>query len=164
MVPVGRGFVLPVLGHLFSGIEGLETGGLLRRLVRYPGTQGRPPSTGGEGGRVASRSPLRCFFRVREETQGVLRMNDTVNGTWAPSPEETARLWKRATKVWEQLGSQLIAGVTLLAGHFVYATLYDLILAVDHSCETWEASVALKIWLSRPAADGDPPPLAPKST
>ena len=61
-------------------------------------------------------------------------MNGTGNSTWAPSPEETAGLWKRATEIWEQLGSQLMAGATLLLGHFAYSLLYVLVFAVDHSC------------------------------
>ena len=60
---------------------------------------------------------------------------------WAPTPEETAKMWQRAREIWENLFGQLLAGITVLSGHSAYFLLSGLLWAVDHECSSWICTI-----------------------
>ena len=57
--------------------------------------------------------------------------------SWAPSAEETEKVWKRAESAWENLRSQSLARIVILGGHVANFTLSYLVWIVDEECKHW---------------------------
>ena len=69
--------------------------------------------------------------------------NGSTNTSWAPTPEDTARLWRRASEIWENMAGQVLASFAVITGHLTYTVLSTLIYLVDYQCGLWICSLVL---------------------